>query len=232
LSSNIKVLAFESHEWDHKCANLILLEIDSVLSHNSECNIALTGGISATNVYREMNSSFNKESYIQGVNIYFSDERCVPIGFNQTNYELVVENLFGGKIPNNFKIYPIDGAAIDIAAEAKRCNTLLQSDIDILLLSLGVDGHIASLFELSPSIKKNDSNFIPIVRSIPFISRISISPHLISKAKKVIVFARGFEKVAQLKKLISGVQEDEPISLLSNATWVINKSTENFLYEK
>jgi 6-phosphogluconolactonase len=232
LSSNIEVLALETHQWDQQCANLILKEIDSVLSHNSECNIALTGGVTATYVYREMNPYFNKDTYIQRVNIYFSDERCVPIGFNQTNYELVVQNLFGGKAPNNLKIYPIDGAAIDIAAEAQRCNDLLQSDIDILLLSLGVDGHIASLFKLSPSIKKNDSNFVPIVRSIPFISRISITPHLISKAKKVIVFAKGFEKVAQLKKLISGVQEDEPISLLSNATWVINKSTENFLYEK
>jgi 6-phosphogluconolactonase len=105
--------------------------------------IMLTGGRSAEALYK----SWSRDSFFDHSKItyYFGDERCVPPKHSDSNYGMAVSALFPLGIPENCNIMRMRGEATDRSVEAERYSKLLPESVDILLLSVGPDGHIASL---------------------------------------------------------------------------------------
>ena len=104
----------------------------------------LTGGRSVISLYKilsESNSNWNKW------HIYISDERFLPVGHKDRNDRLINEIwLDNSKIPKqniNFikAELGLDEARLSYENTLKKINKF-----DIVLLSMGEDGHIASLF--------------------------------------------------------------------------------------
>jgi 6-phosphogluconolactonase len=222
------IIVFNDEEWEIKSAETIINYIRLVSEYDNICNIMLTGGRSAKGIYRKLPSLLENESCV--LNFYFGDERCVMPDDPASNYRMANESLFSVLKCKSFHIHRIMGEA-EPYREVERYSKILPRSIDILLLSIGEDGHIASLF---PGDYKsiNDSGKLVMVKAPKEpIYRISVTKNVIDNSSIVFCFARGEEKGRALISVFKGEHtiEEVPARIVKNCIWLIDKSSEAVL---
>lgn len=191
------------------------------------CTLMLTGGSTAENLYKEWALSNNWDC--RRVVCYFGDERCVPPYHVDSNYGMTVRALFPNDIPTDCIVERIiaDSKYKDI--EASRYDKLIPNSIDILLLSVGEDGHIASLFPESEVLMNVNQKMIYTVGPKPPYERLTITPKVIKSAKFIIVMASGKEKGRVLAKALKDPNNINkyPVTLTIGTTWILDKLAAN-----
>ncbi len=138
-------LVFENiDKLSEQLANNILILAQKSIKLNDNFKIVLTGGVSVTNVYKILrNSKSNWDKW----HIYIGDERCLPSGSEGRNDNMINQVwLNDSPIPKQnihfiFAELGIDNGAIDYEMTLKGVGFF-----DLVLLSMGEDGHVASLF--------------------------------------------------------------------------------------
>jgi len=74
----------------------------------------------------------------------FGDELCVPPDHQDSNYRMVRKTLFPSGIPKDYTVSRMEGEVSAREAATESYEKMIPESIDILLLSVGQDGHIAS----------------------------------------------------------------------------------------
>ncbi|MBT7555354.1 6-phosphogluconolactonase [Candidatus Woesearchaeota archaeon] len=107
-------------------------------------SIVLTGGQSVLSLYKilsKANSNWDKW------HVYIGDERFLPAGHKDRNDQTINEIWLDDSTISKKNIHFIKAELGLLAARVEYENTLKKIDkFDIVLLSMGEDGHIASLF--------------------------------------------------------------------------------------
>ena len=199
-------------------------EISQYLRQISPASIMLTGGRSAEKLYSSWASSSECMSYFAGTNLYFSDERCLLPSDSQSNYGLVMKTLFAKGVPSNTILHRIEADSPDLELAANNYSNLLPKSIDLLILSVGEDGHIASLFPHSPALYELKRSVMPVLGlKVPY-SRLTITPLVIQSARNIIVIAEGVEKRKIYEKALQTPKDIDsiPARLVLNRTWVFD----------
>ena len=125
-------------------ASGILQIADSSIKSNNIFKIVLTGGTSITNTYKILRDS---KSDWEKWHIYLSDERCFPNGHKDRNDQMIKELwLNNGKIPKNNIHFINTELGLFEAIDEYSVIVKKIDKFDVVLLSMGGDGHIASLF--------------------------------------------------------------------------------------
>jgi 6-phosphogluconolactonase len=176
----------------------ILHLAEKSIETNSSFSIVLTGGQSILNLYKmlsESSSDWNKW------HIYIGDERCLPINHKDRNDRMINETWLDNiPIPKE-NIHFIKAELGLLEARVQYENTLKKIDkFDVVLLSMGEDGHIASLFP-GHAYSKDLSVIIEKDSPKPPKERISMSYQQLSKAHYVF-------------KLIIGESKQKAVTLL------------------
>ena len=185
----------------------------------------LTGGRTARALYKHWSSSKFSPANLKGVEFYFGDERCVPIDAPESNFRLVKESLFPQGVSDGVKLVPLLASEFDYWSSAKEYDDLLPKQIDIVLLTVGVDGHIASIFPGCNSLFENTRRVVPVVAPIYPYHRITITPLLIKGAHQVFVLAYGAEKHQVYEKALRnpGDISTFPARLLLDRNWIFGE---------
>jgi 6-phosphogluconolactonase len=148
--------------------------------------------------------------------VFFADERAVPLDHEDSNYKLVKEEILD-KIPAELgkpTVYPIDVKYLDDIQEmadqyektlvnvfAARDSVKLPM-FDLLLLGCGPDGHTCSLFPGSPLLRENSAWVLPISDSPkPPPKRITLSLPVASHGIKIGFVATGASKKDIMKQI-------------------------------
>lgn len=157
--------------------------------------LAITGGRSFIPVYRYLR---NVETNWQAWHIYWTDERCVPDRSPERNSWQANEAWLGHvPIPTDqiFSI-PVE-LGPNAAAEVYEQRLVNELTFDLVLLSLGEDGHVASIFP-GKCIPKAVA-VLPILDSPkqPVI-RVTLSLSRLANSSKLILLAIGSGKRAAL----------------------------------
>jgi len=101
---------------------------------------------------------------------------------------------------------------------------LLPNSIDILLLSIGEDGHIASLFPNSPQLQEQKRLCLPVIGPKPPYKRLTVTPPVIKSAKTTYLLAQGNAKkqiIEQAKK--NSIEINKlPVKLIEKPIWCHN----------
>ncbi|OCK85412.1 6-phosphogluconolactonase [Lepidopterella palustris CBS 459.81] len=148
--------------------------------------------------------------------IFFADERAVPLDHEDSNYRLVKEELLD-KIPAEMgspTVFPIDVRYLDDIQEMadQYEQTLVKSFaardsvkipmFDLLLLGCGPDGHTCSLFPGSPLLRETEAWVLPISDSPkPPPKRITLSLPVASHGIKIGFIATGGGKKEIMKQI-------------------------------
>ena len=178
-------------------------------------SLALTGGRTATRLYQELGRS-PAHALWSTVDFFWSDERLVSSDDPVSNFRSAHRAwLLPAHVPSS-RLHRPDLGRSDAEAAARSYETDLRrhlgSDLalDSVLLSLGEDGHIASLFPGHPAATEAKRLVVAVVDSPkPPPRRVTMTLPLINRAKRVHLLAVGTAKTAALGATLNGAWDPE-----------------------
>jgi 6-phosphogluconolactonase len=144
------------------------------------------------------------------VQFFWADERCVPPHDAESNFRLANEFLFSPLKTPESQIHRIRGEmapeAAARAAEAElrgivACDANGQPLLDLILLGLGEDGHVASLFPNEPEVVRSSPAIYRAVTNAPKPppNRVTLGYPAMAAAREVWVLVSGAGKAAALR---------------------------------
>jgi 6-phosphogluconolactonase len=193
-------------------------------------NIALSGGDTPLPI---LNLLKNKNLIWERLNFYLVDERCVKIDHPQSNYGNLNKHFFKHITSESFPIVQPNISFVDGIDNYKRSIIKNVSRIkngipefDLILLGMGDDGHMASLFPNTNGLK--ESKELVIFNKIPQLQseRITLTYPVLLNAKEIIVIVKGDSKKKIIKELYSNLSTDYPMQKIvdefENLHWLID----------
>ena len=202
-------------------ARLVTKLVD-VLASRDAAHVVLTGGTIGIGTLAALAQLPAREAVDWGrVHLWWGDERFVPSGDKDRNETQARDALLDGLPLNPAFVHvmaPSDGPDGDDAeAAAERYAAELTKyapegadapEFDVLLLGMGPDGHIASLFPERPGTHETTPSAIAVHNSPkPPPNRISLTFRVIQAAREVWVVASGAEKAEAVARALSGADQ-------------------------
>ena len=200
-------------------ARLVTALVDAQAARG-HASVVLTGGGIGTATLRELAASPARDAVDWGaLDVWWGDERFLPSGHPERNETQAREALLDAVDVDPARVHPMgasdgpDGDDVDSAAEryAEALSSAARPEdhgavptFDVLLLGVGGDGHIASLFPETPALY--DERLVVPVRGAPKPppTRLTLSLPAINAAREVWVIAAGQEKAAAARMALSG----------------------------
>lgn len=195
--------------------------------------VALTGGSTAQAVYKTLagrSELFGSVPWDQ-LRLFLGDERLVPATDAESNFRRAL-SLGGGVTPAPFPVdttLPGWAAAQRYAAvvrEALQLDPEGEVTFDFVLLTLGEDGHIASLFPGAEHDNPQRDMFLPTLGGSPPVERISLSASAIRSARHVLVFGCGAGKARAVGRALGERPEAsaaaEVLSGCTSVEWILD----------
>ena len=175
-------------------------------------NIVVTGGSAVGTAYElaaTMEPDWSK------VDIWFTDERCVPQDDELSNYRLVRETLL-----DRVQVHAVHRMRGELGREDGA--TLYDQELaavehfDFILLGMGPDGHIASLYPLQPTLDVTERRAIGAEAHLqPFVDRITLTLPMLRAAREIMFLATGENKADAAVRAFDGEPSREtPASLV------------------
>ena len=175
-------------------------------------NVVLTGGKTPELAYKE---AAKLEPDWSKVDLWWGDERCVPPEHEESNYGMAKRALLDRIDVPPRGVHRMKGELGKDAAAAEYEHELDDTVLDLLLLGVGPDGHIASLFPNAPTLRQR-RRVLPAEAGLePFIDRVTLSLAALRSAREIIFLLAG-EGKADAAARVFGAEpsEDAPGSLV------------------
>jgi 6-phosphogluconolactonase len=186
-----------------KVCKLISKSSHESIKKNGTFNLCISGGESVKKVILEL---IKLDLDWDSIRVFLADERCVSINNSHRN-DLATHSLLSSNFYSSKAILSQIKAELGPAIGAKEYSKNLSciSKFDLVLLGVGSDGHIASLFPNSKKLYFGNSRAIGISDSPKFPrKRVSISLPFLKKSdlKVLLVFGRGKSEIYKNKNKI------------------------------
>jgi len=164
--------------------------------------IALTGGSTPGRAY-ELAAAVEPDWSRAGV--WWGDERCVPPDDERSNYALARKTLLERLDGPPASVHRIHGEEDPAVAAADYERELGGTRFDLLLLGLGPDGHVASLFPNSPGLDERERLVVQAEPKLdPFVERVTLTPPALRSAHLLVFFVAGDEKADAVAAALAG----------------------------
>lgn len=203
---------------------------------NERIAVCLSGGSTPKRLYQHLAGPDYADLPWPRLHWFFGDDRAVPWDDPLSNVRMVRE-AFGAdsRIPPD-QFYPMstEGGPQE---GARRYEALLKQFygaetldparplFDLVLLGLGEDGHVASLFPGKPALDEEEAWVVgvPEAGMTPFVPRISLTFPALASARSVLFLISGAGKRDPLSRLAEG--EDLPVGRVRGTKlWLIDEA--------
>jgi 6-phosphogluconolactonase len=167
--------------------------------------IVLTGGSTPRRAYEACARAGVSWS---GATLWFSDERCVPPSDQRSNFGMVDGALLGrlpkDERPQAMRMEGELGPETGAADYESLVREHLGGDPrwDLMLLGLGPDAHVASLFPGKPEVEERRRLVVGVEQAgwEPPVSRISLTLPCLNSARRVVFLVTGPDKATAMKR--------------------------------
>ena len=205
-------------------AEWIVREVRAAIQERGGCALALAGGRTPGPAYRELANA--PDIQWARVQVFFGDERAVPPDHPESNYRLVRDTLLSQVPIPEANVHRMEAERPDRDAAARAYEQGLPPSLDVLVLGIGADGHTASLFPGSPALDERVRLVVPVVGPKPPPERLTITPPVIERARRVAVIAAGGEKADVVARALGGAvaPEEVPARLARRGTWLLDRA--------
>jgi 6-phosphogluconolactonase len=178
--------------------------------------IALTGGATPRRAY-ELTVGVEPDWSRAGV--WWGDERCVPPDDERSNFRLARESLLDRLEREPRAVHRIQGELEPDRAAAAYEQELQGIRLDLILLGIGPDGHVASLFPNAPSLEVRERPVVSAPAQLePFIDRVTLTLPALCAGREVVFLVTGEEKAEAVERAFAAPASPEtPASLVRSA---------------
>ena len=209
FENSFKVTNFFIKKWKE-------LALESI-AKNNRFTVALSGGKTPVEFYCKL-SGLRDFDLWQKTHIFLTDERYVSFDDPASNFGMIRKNILNYiSIPDE-NIHPVGTYHQDIDLSAKQyenhLNQFFQTEenglpaFDLILLGVGEDGHVASLFPYDKGVDEVKRLVINVDCEHLDTKRISLTFPVINNARFLIFLVTGEKKSEIIKKIIEKKKED------------------------
>lgn len=185
-------------EFSEKIADAIVIEgVRAIRSHDF-FTLVLSGGNTPKYIFKAMTEKYSKHEIWAKTHIFWLDERCVPVTHEASNYGLAEKYLFQLINPASVHKMYAEGNTVDAAQqyskviEAFFLSKNRQIGFDCILLGMGEDGHVASIF---PDEEIPMDNLVGVTRNnYGGFRRMTLTIPMINTSKKIILMITNEKK--------------------------------------
>ena len=164
--------------------------------------IVLTGGSTPGHAY-ELAAELEPDWSPAGV--WWGDERCVPPDDERSNFGLAQEKLFAKLEGQPGRVHRIRGEDEPASAAAAYERELRGTALDLVLLGLGPDGHVASLFPHAPGLDETERLVIHAEPKLdPYVERVTLTPPALRGAGRIVFLVTGEQKAEAVARALAG----------------------------
>jgi len=184
-------------------------------------HVALAGGSTPKGLYKKLATSpYVEQIDWSRVQLFFGDERCVLPTHDDSNFKMASEAMINHvPIPaeNVHRMPTEEGVAPEVAIRYGRTmlEVLGEQPLDLVLLGLGPDGHIASLFPDSDALDVTDRTTTSLFVDKFNSWRVTMTYPTINAARQVIVFIAGEAKAAIVNDITTDAVQGLPVQRLA-----------------
>jgi 6-phosphogluconolactonase len=189
-------------------------------SEGRRWSIAVSGGSVATSFFPQWGRGAGEEW--ASADIFWADERAVPPDSPDSNYGLARALWLGpaGISAGNVHRMAADGPDLDQAATAyadELARTLgAEPTLDVVLLGIGPDGHVASLFPGHPLLAERTRTVAAVIDSPkPPPARLTLTMPVLTRARLVVIGAFGAAKAGMVRAAIEDPDSPLPVALVA-----------------
>lgn len=232
MKNNEEVHIVKEENFNDFSAGFLREKFRQLSLQENKASIALSGGTTPLPILNILKNHMLNWERLQ---FFMVDERVVPIANESSNYGNIKRIFFDFVSSSSYSMFDenstLDECVISYEKILKRDIKRNQNGfpvISLVLLGMGEDGHIASLFPNTEGLLEQEK--CVIVNRIPQLNtqRISMTYPMITSAEEVIVFIKGEKKIKIFEELKQGKGHQYPIHKLLksgiNITWVIGEN--------
>jgi 6-phosphogluconolactonase len=181
--------------------------------HAGRFSVALSGGSTPRRLYELLGSPEVAPKISWGkVHLFQVDERCVPPDHPSSNYRMICESL---RVPAGVpaqSIHRIQGELGSENAASEYVKDLENSfsahppefpRLDLVLLGMGADGHVASLFPGSRNLSERTRWMVPSEPGPEGLERVTMTLPVLNAAAHIIYLVTGIEKSDTLARVLN-----------------------------
>ena len=214
----VRVQVFEDLEELSRNAASLFLEL-AVKENDAKgfFTVLLSGGRTPKRLYELLKEKeFSVELPWVNTHLFWGDERCVNLTHPDSNYRMVSESLLSGVDIPPENVHPISGELKEGAAflyedevmsffKARQRGYFNVPTFDLVLMGLGGDGHILSLFPNATALGVSSTILMNVsVEEALVPHRVTMTMPVVNKASKIVFLVSGEEKSEILKETLEG----------------------------
>ena len=209
---------------------------------DGQFSVALSGGETPHRLYEILATpSFRDRIPWEAVQVFWGDERCVPINDPRSNVLMAQRTLLDHVPLLADQIHPIQGdlpaalAAFNYETELRNFFSDKPPIFDLILLGLGENAHTASLFPHTSVLDEKERWVKEVYVGDQSMYRVTLTPPLINQAKEVIFLVTGVKKASALQEVLEGAYQphERPAQLIrpngAHPIWLVDKAASHKL---
>ncbi len=167
-------------------------------------HLAITGGSTPRIAYERAAELRDDWS---GVDFWFTDERCVPPDHEHSNFGMAERALLSraeGATVHRMRgeLGPEDGAT----AYENELGEFGPEALDLILLGVGPDAHICSLFPGDDALGEKERLVVGVETPgmAPLVSRITLTLPVVNASRQIVFLVTGEDKAEAMSRVLSG----------------------------
>jgi 6-phosphogluconolactonase len=231
-----------------RAAEIVIQAARDAVAQRGRFTFVLSGGSTPEKTYALL-AEADRAAAIDWPRVYlfFGDERLVPAEDPRSNFGLIRKNLLSRIPVPPANIFPVptqgrnaaeaSAAYAQMLAEFFSLSENIPPRFDLILLGLGGDGHIASLFPFADALYVTDTwaTWTSPGTLPPPVDRITLTYPVLNAARQIVFLVSGRDKASALRDVLEGQAsyEDRPAAGVRPADgtviWLVDKEAARLL---